>query len=404
MKKLITIFMSLIMIVSVVTSTTAFATDNTSNDSDEMCKIYFSSILRDYGLEHDFLTNPQREVAKGQSYTTNIKFDIGKKPYGVEGYFDVTAIMADGTIITPTLISENIISIVVPEVRDDIYIYVECYCYDEDEMLVGGDNTGIFVWNLNNVVCDTDSLIKGTSKGCRTIYIFGAGTYKPKDGYKITSVKLIKITPKYYLSTNEISYKVEDISESNTVIDKGDGTYYIGNWTPGNYYLEINAEPMEKPTEPTKPVVKNTTVKLEKAKANLYVKGTTNIKATVKNGKGKTTYKSSNPKVAKVNSNGKVTAVKKGTAKITITNNKVSKVFTVTVKNPKLNKTSLALKKNKSYTLKVTGKVGKATFSTSNKKVATVNQKGKVVAKKKGKATITVKTNGMKLKCKVTVK
>ncbi|MDD6848436.1 MAG: Ig-like domain-containing protein [Oscillospiraceae bacterium] len=49
------------------------------------------------------------------------------------------------------------------------------------------------------------------------------------------------------------------------------------------------------------------------------------------------------------------------------------------------------------------GKVGKVTFTSSNKKVATVN--GKVVAKNKGKATITVLTNGnIKLKCKITVK
>ena len=37
-------------------------------------------------------------------------------------------------------------------------------------------------------------------------------------------------------------------------------------------------------------------------------------------------------------------------------------------------------------------------------KVATVNAKGKVVAKKKGNATITVKANGITLKCKVKVK
>ncbi|MDD6709606.1 MAG: Ig-like domain-containing protein [Ruminococcus sp.] len=47
---------------------------------------------------------------------------------------------------------------------------------------------------------------------------------------------------------------------------------------------------------------------------------------------------------------------------------------------------------------------GKVTFKSSNTKVATVNAKGKVVAKKKGNATITVKANGITLKCKVKVK
>ncbi|MGN0460168.1 MAG: Ig-like domain-containing protein, partial [Ruminococcus sp.] len=117
-----------------------------------------------------------------------------------------------------------------------------------------------------------------------------------------------------------------------------------------------------------------------------------------------TTYKSSNTKVAKVDSKGKVTALKAGTAKITVTNNKVSKTFTVTVKNPKLSKTKLTLKPEESYTLKVTGKIGKATFTSSKKSVVKVNSAGKIVAKKKGKAVITVKTNGITLKCNVVVK
>ena len=45
-----------------------------------------------------------------------------------------------------------------------------------------------------------------------------------------------------------------------------------------------------------------------------------------------------------------------------------------------------------------------ATYTTSNKKVATVNKKGKIKAKKVGKATITGKYNGNKKKCIVTVK
>lgn len=157
-------------------------------------------------------------------------------------------------------------------------------------------------------------------------------------------------------------------------------------------------------TTPTQPLVKKTTVSLAKTSGSVYVKGKTTVKATVKNGKGKTTYKSNNTKVAKVSSNGVVTGVKKGTAVITVTNNKVSKTFKVTVKNPTLNRTTLNLKAKKNYTLKVQGKIGKVTFKSSNAKVATVNAKGKVVAKKKGNATITVKANGITLKCKVKVK
>ena len=70
----------------------------------------------------------------------------------------------------------------------------------------------------------------------------------------------------------------------------------------------------------------------------------------------------------------------------------------------------LTLKKGKSFTLKtkvsVSGKkVSKAvTYKTSNKKVATVNAKGKITAKKRGTATITVYSKADKKKtCKIKV-
>lgn len=44
------------------------------------------------------------------------------------------------------------------------------------------------------------------------------------------------------------------------------------------------------------------------------------------------------------------------------------------------------------------------TYTTSNKKVAVVNAKGKITGKKKGTAVITVKSGKKSVKCKVTVK
>lgn len=147
-----------------------------------------------------------------------------------------------------------------------------------------------------------------------------------------------------------------------------------------------------------------TSVTLKSSKGQLYLKGSLILKPVVKNGMGSTSYKTSNKRVAIVDRKGKITALRVGTAKITVTNNKVSKVFTVKVIRPKLNRTSINLKKKKGFTLKVIGRVGKVKFATSNKKIVTVNSKGKIVARKKGKATITVKTNGITLKCKVKVK
>ena len=77
--------------------------------------------------------------------------------------------------------------------------------------------------------------------------------------------------------------------------------------------------------------VKNPTLKLTKTSASVKVGKTTKITAKA-TPSGKITYKSSNKKIATVSSNGTVKGIKKGTAKITVTCNGVSKTFKVTVK------------------------------------------------------------------------
>ncbi len=69
----------------------------------------------------------------------------------------------------------------------------------------------------------------------------------------------------------------------------------------------------------------------------------------------------------------------------------------------RLNKTKLTISVGQKVTLKVKGSRKKVKWSSSNKKVATVNQKGKVRAKKAGKATITAKIGKKKYRCKITV-
>jgi hypothetical protein len=137
--------------------------------------------------------------------------------------------------------------------------------------------------------------------------------------------------------------------------------------------------------------------------SNLYVKQSAKIKG-IFTGKGKITYKTSDKKIATVSAAGKVKAVKKGTATITVTQNKLSWKFKVHVKKPKLNASKKTIKKGKTFKLSITGQIGTAKFSTSDKKIAKVTKKGNIKAVKKGKAVISVKTNGLTLKCKVTVK
>ena len=150
-----------------------------------------------------------------------------------------------------------------------------------------------------------------------------------------------------------------------------------------------------KPTATPTPVVKpGITAKV----SQVYVGKKATIKVTKTKVTGKVTFKSSNKKVATVNSKGVITGKKAGKAVITVKVGKYTKKLTVKVKKPsfKLVKSSAKLKKGKKTTIKVkAAPVSKVTYKTSNKKVATVNSKGVVTAKKKGTAKITVKCNGI---------
>ena len=133
----------------------------------------------------------------------------------------------------------------------------------------------------------------------------------------------------------------------------------------------------------------------------------------------KVTYKTSNKKIATVNAKGKITAKKKGTAKIYVISKADKKkkcTVTVTVGTPvtkvKLNKTKSTMTIGKKQTLKATVTPKKASskavvWKSSNKKVATVTSKGVVKAKKAGTVTITATAkdgSGKKATCKITVK
>jgi uncharacterized protein YjdB len=130
-------------------------------------------------------------------------------------------------------------------------------------------------------------------------------------------------------------------------------------------------------------------------------------------------WSSSNEAVAAVDSNGKVTAKKAGTAVITATSsNGKTAGCTVTVKQKEiaitgisLNKSTTSLTEGESETLTATIAPSNATgdktvkWSSSNGAVAAVDSNGKVTAKKAGTAVITAtSSNGKSASCTVTVK
>lgn len=123
-------------------------------------------------------------------------------------------------------------------------------------------------------------------------------------------------------------------------------------------------------------------------------------------------FKSSNKKVATVNSTGQITVKKAGKTKITMTVNKKKRTLKLTIKDPTV-PTSLTLtpagpltgKKGESVTLTTVlpeNTNSDIKWKSSNKKVATVKN-GVVVFKKPGKATITATCVRGKKKARVKV-
>lgn len=161
-----------------------------------------------------------------------------------------------------------------------------------------------------------------------------------------------------------------------------------------------------------------TSVELNKAELKLEEGASETLTATVKpdNATDKTVaWSSSDNGVAKVDTEGKVTAIKAGSATITAKAGDKSTTCSVTVfkeipvTSINLNKISLSLVAGNEASLSATVKPDDATdkaisWSSSNDNIATVSAEGKVKAVAKGNAVITAKAGNASTTCKVFVK
>ena len=157
----------------------------------------------------------------------------------------------------------------------------------------------------------------------------------------------------------------------------------------------------------------------------LKTKQTFTPKVTMGKGDKVVSWKSSNKKVVSVGRNGKVKGLKAGkTATITVQlQSGLKKSFKVKVQKKNVatkslkvvnvstgKKVSSKVSLKRKQTLKLAATVSpitskeKVKYSSSNKKVVSVSSKGVIKAKKKGKATITVKSGKKTYRIKVTVK
>ena len=298
------------------------------------------------------------------------------------------------------------------------------------------------VWSSSNSkVVSVDQLgnIKGLAEGVATIkcksednpYAFATCTVYVKvkvmgveisnNEISVVATKSKTLTAKV-LPANATNQKLV-WSSSDESIAKVDANGKVTGVKAGTAYITVKAgngrfSATCKVT--VKKVIYSQSIKLNKTSLSLQDGKKYELEATVypeSTTTKKVTWSSSNTKVAKVDSYGEVTAVAPGTAYIYCKTNDtgVTAKCKVTVKEVKLTSISFAsssttIEYSKTKTLSLTFKPSNATnkavtWSSSNSKIVSVDQNGKIKGLQSGKsAVITAKTKDGKLAAKITVK
>lgn len=280
-----------------------------------------------------------------------------------------------------------------------------------------------------------DGTVKGIAAGTTTITAYSAngqvkasckltvikpvtgvslsyGSVTLNAGKKLTLRAILKPSDAYYqqVTWKSSNYDVADVSAEGTITAKTPGYAEITVKTKDGGYKAVCQVLVVQPV---------TSVSLNVKEAYIEVGSSGTIKATVKpsNATDKSViWSSSDKSVVKVDSNGKVTGVKVGTATITVKTVSGAKVASCKihvvrkVKSITLNKSDVVLYLNKTATLKAYITPSDATvktvkWSSSNTAVLRVSDKGLLTPVKPGKAVITATTvdGGLKARCTVSV-
>lgn len=300
-------------------------------------------------------------------------------------------------------------------------------------------------WTSNNkTIATVNSSGKVTGVKPGTTYIVATtvdGSFVAR--CKVTVVDLIN-TSKVNLNKTSLSVKVGSTAALKATVSPSNATYKTVIWSssnkkvatvdangkikavaPGTVYITAKTKDTGK-TAKCKVTVKAivpTSVKFSKTTLTVKYGEIVSVKKLVSilpsNATDKTLkWTSSDPSIVKVSQAGNIKGLKAGkSAVITVTTNSGKKTAKITIKvahvkptSLKLNKTAVSLSKGGTVTLTpkftpANTTVKTVTWTSSNKKVATVSSKGVVKAVANGTAVITCKTsNGLTATCKITVK
>lgn len=266
-------------------------------------------------------------------------------------------------------------------------IYVDLFfaTYDSrvDYLLYDNDYQNELTWGLVDVdesIPSTDNFDLVLSKGTYHLVI----KTKENNGY-------VKIKPKFLTyncnTKNNTSYDSPNILTNNKI--------YTGAFTETN-----NDYAWYKFTIPSRRIVKLSFWTYSGLDYYLYNK---DLQNTIRecNSYNSDFYGTETTPLGRT----ETVTLNKGTYYVKLSGSKGKyKIRVTSYTTPKLNCKSATIKRNKTKQLKVSGGLGAIKWSSSNKRIAVVNSKGKVTGKKKGTCYIYARRCGYKMSCKIRVK
>ena len=278
---------------------------------------------------------------------------------------------------------------------------VSCFGFDYDVFAVS-----------NDAVPQNDLPVIDPGSSVEYLVITGSENATMVEGTtKTISIPISTTDPNYSISCTSSNPSVAVVDNNGVITAVGAGTATISfraDSTTTGWRYSVSITVTAATVEATGVTVNQSSFELTKGSSAAISYSVQPADATDKN----VTWTSSNTSVATVNGYT-ITAVGAGTATITgRTSNGVTATVYVTVtalpEAIRISANSMNLKKGESssltYTITPAGVTDNVTWSSSDTSVATVDNYGKVTAKKSGTAVITVKTsNGYTDTCTVTV-
>jgi uncharacterized protein YjdB len=249
----------------------------------------------------------------------------------------------------------------------------------------------------------------------KTLDALDVKTSFEKESYQVYATGSLQLN----IISNDSDEEIISMKSSNTKVLKVSNNGTVTGVTAGK--AKVTATTSNGLTITTSVTVKKPKVTLNASSTPLQLKKTTSeikVKSKIETDSVKS-WTSSNKSIVTVTAKGKITAKKVGTATVTVLMKSGAKATCkIKVQKAAVKLTSISTNKSK-VTMKLTGSTknfqiaaeknpvtitNKITYSSSNKKVVTVSQTGKLTAKKAGNATITLKCAGKTKKISVVVK